>query len=396
MRTLTAFLLLFLIATTSFGQLKYEKGYFINNDNQRIECLIKNMDWKNNPNHFSYKLDNSAASLKGDLNSSKEFGIYNVYKFVKADVKIDHSKTQAHSLSDNPEPLWWQEKLFLKVLVEGKAKLYCYESSNGKKFFYAVSDSAIKQLIHKEFLVGPVIAENNSFRDQLLMELRLPNTGVKNVDSISYTSESLIKYFKSYNGFKDDTSIELNHQIPRNYFNLKITTGINSSSVSMPIMENYPALAFSRNQSMLFGLEAEFILPFNMNKWSIVLNPTYQSFNSISTSGEAKLDYKSIEFPVGLRYYFYLDGHNKFYIDGFFVPQLSFDFDSKILMASNTSFDLAAANNVAFGGGFEHNRLSFETRYSANKNLLRKYGNFTADYSRISFILGYKIFTGKH
>ena len=54
MKSLTVIMLLFLIVTESFGQIKYEKGYFINNENKKIECLIKNKDWKNNPSEFSY------------------------------------------------------------------------------------------------------------------------------------------------------------------------------------------------------------------------------------------------------------------------------------------------------------------------------------------------------
>ena len=88
MRTLTALLLLFFFVAESFGQ-KYEKGYFVNNDNERIECLMKKKDWKINPTEFSYKLDESAAPLEGDVNSVKEFGMANSCKFINADVKID-------------------------------------------------------------------------------------------------------------------------------------------------------------------------------------------------------------------------------------------------------------------------------------------------------------------
>ena len=39
----------------SYSQIIFENGYFIDESNNRIECLIKNIDWKNNPTEFEYK-----------------------------------------------------------------------------------------------------------------------------------------------------------------------------------------------------------------------------------------------------------------------------------------------------------------------------------------------------
>ena len=42
-------LVVFLIAFNifnSYSQIKFEKGYFINNYNDKTDCLIKNIDWK--------------------------------------------------------------------------------------------------------------------------------------------------------------------------------------------------------------------------------------------------------------------------------------------------------------------------------------------------------------
>ena len=47
-----------------FAQISFEKGYFINNANQKTNCLIKNQDWKDNPTEFEYKLDENSESIK--------------------------------------------------------------------------------------------------------------------------------------------------------------------------------------------------------------------------------------------------------------------------------------------------------------------------------------------
>lgn len=39
----------------SFAQIKFEKGYFINETNETKEVLIKNSDWRNTPSQIQYK-----------------------------------------------------------------------------------------------------------------------------------------------------------------------------------------------------------------------------------------------------------------------------------------------------------------------------------------------------
>lgn len=203
MRTLAALLLLFFFVSQSYGQ--FEKGYLITKDNKRTECLIKKKDLKINPTEFSYKLDNSSAIEVGDITSVIEFGIPGSCKFIKADVKIDRSSTLATALIGNEHPDWSQEQLFLKVIVEGKANLYAYDGKTGKKFFYSVidKDSAINQLVYKRFFIGSSVAENNSFKNQLLTDLNCPNVKLEDVEDLTYTTEDLGQYFESYNKWWD-------------------------------------------------------------------------------------------------------------------------------------------------------------------------------------------------
>ena len=42
-------LLTTILSLNSYSQINFDKGYFINDSNQKVDCLIKNIDWKNNP-----------------------------------------------------------------------------------------------------------------------------------------------------------------------------------------------------------------------------------------------------------------------------------------------------------------------------------------------------------
>lgn len=141
--------LLLIGSVSAIGQINFEKGYFINNNNQRIECLIKNADWKNNPTEFEYKTSALAESEKGTLNSVKEFGVTGFSRYVRVDTKIDLSTTDVNTLSKTRDPEWSQQIMFLKVLVEGNASLYYYEKNGLIRFFYSTAaDTIVNQLIY--------------------------------------------------------------------------------------------------------------------------------------------------------------------------------------------------------------------------------------------------------
>lgn len=79
-----------------------------------------------------------------------------------------------------------------------------------------------------------------------------------------------------------------------------------------------------------FGIENELILPFNRNKWSILLQPTYQYFrdsvtikSNVSTDDLYSIDYQSIELQLGVRYYAFLNENSKLFANILFVNDVN-------------------------------------------------------------------------
>ena len=62
------------------AQNSFEQGYFIKNDGSKVECLIKNQDWANNPSKFSYKLNTNSDAQEAQIENIKEF-IHALLKF---------------------------------------------------------------------------------------------------------------------------------------------------------------------------------------------------------------------------------------------------------------------------------------------------------------------------
>lgn len=380
-----------LITLTSFGQISFEKGYFIDNENQRVECLIKNMDWKNNPAEFEYKLTADGIAKKGSLSNVKEFGVTGFSRYVMADTKIDLSPADVNNLSKMSDPEWSQQKLFLKVLVEGNATLYYYENKGLVRFFYSVSDTAINQLIYKEYYTADnQVAENRQFRGQLWNDVRLANANMNSVQNRRYYISDLVRYFEKYNEGDGNTSTAIGSKEKKDSFHIRITPGISFASMSISDLSGSgEVIDFGDKVTFSFGFDAELILPFNKNKWALFLNPTYQYFNSSIPyyNSTISANYQSIEFPLGLRYYIFLNQNMKLFANAEFILMRSITFDSEIY-----GMNVYSRNSYAIGCGAAHKKLSAEIRYYTDRELLYDYISVNTDYTRLSILFGYKLF----
>jgi hypothetical protein len=387
------FLILVLAATYSYGQIKFEKGYLIDNENHRVDCLIKNYDWKNTPVEFDYKLGENERFQKGNVLNVKEFGISGISKYIMAETKIDRSSEEITTLSKERKPNWSKEQLFLKVLIDGKACLYQYRLHNFERYFYSVSGSPVQQLIYKQYYAQEKsVAYNNDFRQQLWNDVRNTKTTLSSVEKIIYEQSELERYFKQYN----DTEQKTIRSSGKNtdFLFLKVKAGIDYSSVA--VMQKFYGPEFKNSDqdfNYRVGLEAGYILPFNKNKWEFIIDPSYQYFNK--KMSEMSVDYKSIEFPIGLRYNFFLNDYLKLFVNGFFIPVSNFDFHSTVdIRFANTKYHLNVlhGSSYAMGGGVDYKKFSMEFRFYPNSDLLNRYVDASTDYHRCSLIVGYSLF----
>jgi hypothetical protein len=60
-------LLLLILSYTSRAQIGFEDGYFINDSDEKVQCLIRNRDWKKNPTGFEYKLTTDSEVQTADI-----------------------------------------------------------------------------------------------------------------------------------------------------------------------------------------------------------------------------------------------------------------------------------------------------------------------------------------
>ena len=406
------------------SQIAFEKGYFIENSGKKVTCLIKNVDWYNNPKEFKYKLSKNSKINTATVNTVKEFSIDDFSKFVKSTVGIDRSSNRTEELSMSRKANLTEETLFLKVLVKGSVILYHYRENNLERFFFKEDEKPIKQLIYKKYNLNGFVRENNLFRTQLNNQLKCEIISVKNINRLKYQKKKLIQFFLSYNKCIDKDyakktqfkkpnkktySFSLNIRPRLNYIALQTATSISSiSELGNIIIINKEDIKFNtESQSIGLGLEAELILPFNKNKWAVTLEPTYTSYRK-EVSGEfssiigvtinTKSNFNFLNIPLGLRHYLFLKGNTSSKL--FLNASLSYNFYQKAIISYSRVNNSKVGDsefyrrmlNYNFGIGYKYkDKYIVELRYTPNHSSQNTSDEYL-EMSSTSIILGYTLF----
>jgi len=383
-------IILIFISFASYSQTEFEHGYVINNQNQKIACYILNEDWKNNPNKIDYKIDSLGSIFSQTIKTIKEFGINENVKFIRAIVKIDNSGELSDNIAHDKNPSWYEDTVFLKVLIEGKASLFYYEKSNLRRFFFSIDSLPIIQLIYKEYIGDDYkIHQNNAYLAQLRLNL-ICNDELR-VRDVSYSRSALKKYFLDYNSCIGMNSVNFDsHYYSK--FRLKATFGICSADLYVSNDSYDVNINFPQKYSFCFGMEAESVLPFNKGKWGIFLNPSFISYKAEGVNKNyqpypvSKITYSSIDIPFGIKRYIFITESSKIYFDISYV--MNFPLNSNF---SNSYYyiKIKARNNIAIGLGYEYKRFYFDFQLNASRDILPP--NYISSYQSTIFRIGYCI-----
>ena len=402
-------LIMLFISVTCFSQISFEKGYFINNAEEKIDCYIKNLDWYNTPKSFEYKTDENSEILNADILNVKEFRVDSGQKYIRSKIKIDRASISLNSLGYNRNPEFKEETVFLKLLVDGNVQLFVNSDESTKVFFTGRNYENIEQLVYKGYYTSQSqtsVNYNQLYKTQLQQLFDCASFDEKQILNIDYNEKSLKKLIIKYDNCIDGnfTNQESKDKVKRDFFNLTLRPAINNSALEIENTNLNWTIDFGKKTTFALGLEAEFVLPYNKNKWAFTIEPTYHYYKGEKTvaysnisGGELKgsVDYKSIELPIGIRHYFFLNDNSKIFINVAYV--LDFSINSQIVVRRKDNsvfneFSTSNRTNFNFGLGYKYKSYSVEFRASSSRNILLEYSNFKADYKNVAILFGYTIF----
>lgn len=378
-------LIALLCSTICFGQYRFEKGYFIDNDGQRTECLLRNVGWPYNPSFFEYKLaDNEPVSRK-ESKDVKEFGIPGTIRFVSARVNIDRSTDAPddNSMSNTFEPEWKEEQLFLKVLEEGDVSLLVYEENGFTRFFYQVKSSPIQQLIHKRYRQpGETYhSYNRNYLNQLLVHVNCKKLPIERLENIGYTAFALRKWFRQHNLCIDPSAPKPKTE-RKKWFSPKIGAGLSFVSYKSGKSSFAPEaeIDYGQKTALTIAAELEFLLRFTNYKWSVIIESSTLSYKAsgANLSGiKNTIDYNTVNVLAGIRSYYFIGDKWKALVEGGFVKDLKQD-----------------NLGVALGAGVRHGKFMAELRYFHQRNILGGYFDRTegSKFSNMSAVAKFELF----
>ena len=406
MKKISFTIVLLLLSAAGFAQIKFESGYIVRENGDKTNLLIKNVDWKNNPSEISIKTTPDSSPVVLGIDEVQEFGINNNVKYVKATVPVGTTGSSLQEPERTGDFNARDETVLLKVLIEGDANLYLLQKDSEKLYFMRANGGEIEPLIYKEFvpLKSVKIHENNHFRQQLLNNLKCENINARDVENLRYNKKDLRNIFEAYNKCKDKDFSTFDSNENKELFHLSIRPGVNFDQLSLETVSTHRKIEFDQQTSFRLGLEAEFVLPFLKNKWSILGETTYHYFkgdaefpsgNENLEDGSVSVDYKAIALGIGVRHTFFLNSNSKFFLNAAVLADISLggsnmDFDSVYDTYEDFEFNKFTEPSFSLGAGYGIKKWSFEGQVIFPRPLTPQ--ELNSKFSGYSLVVGYQLF----
>ena len=397
----------FVLTLTTFtqAQTQFLPGFFINKQNEKTECLIKNTDSRFAPKNIEYKLSTEAVSMRISTDSLASFAVFDKWKYERFTTKIDVSKEKSTEISRYKEPEFEERNLLLKVLIEGDIYLYALEDGKQNLYFIKEKNNPIEQLVYKEYMdERRILRKNQLFKSQLSNYLKNSTVSNSVIANCNYNKKELMSLIEQHNqGSGNDTKIYEKFEKAVATLSIKAGTNLISAGVFEATAKEY-LTDFGTKLNLRAGFEIEYLLPYNNYKWAFVSDPAFSIFEahneesvSFISDGpiKSKIKYNAFELPLGLRYYHKLNNDARLYATASYV--INFSSNSTLEYRRSTDALLKEVTirprwNLYFALGYElTDKLGVEMRIYDNQLIVYRYSMWDIKYQVASLQLRYKI-----
>lgn len=409
--------LIFFTTFTGFSQITFEKGYIIDQSNKSIPVFIRYSELAVHPSQISYRHTPDGEIITAGPSTIKEFGVGENYKYVSKTVQIDESSQSLKNISQNRNPSFVENRVFLKTLLQGKYNLLAY---NGKYqgYFIEKPDGNIEALIYKKYSTGDnIIRKNNRYKQQLLNLLPCKDITVERLMKVNYTSQDLTKILQKYHQCSgEDFKI---YKVKREGdLNLMAKAGVNFTNFGMEKDIYNTVDDFNYEIDPRIGLEIEYILPMVNRKIAVYMEPSFSMYKSDQEiivpvkqqsasnpdgpggyKAMVNMEYYTFDIPLGLRFYMYLnkETNTKIFFNG--GASINVVLNSSTIEnrknGQNEDFDFNQSwePGIFSGVGIRfREKLSIETRYFPVRPLTDNGGYKLHQNHSFAIVAGYTIF----
>lgn len=377
---ITLFFLL-IINTLAHSQKELIKGYIITPDFKRINGFIANYGREDSSDKYVFTKSGKDSIFYLSPDSIREFGTDGGPRFIMAEILIEVSDNKVENINDSTEFTlkWIKKKAFIEELFVGSlASLYYYNYNNIDQYYLQIKHGKLIPLIYKNYIYSNNnsgfdhrIIENNAYK-QILFNLLKCKNGSKPKKNVNYTRKSLIDFLQKYHECNDanytskiETTSATRFNFKASYFASFINYGINDGTTGY--------YDFLNKVNSTGGLEVEYLLPFNRYILSLFIESSYQYYSGTyyypHNPKEITVNYKAIELPVGINYYFHLNKNNHIYARAAAVINFLLKDSYLSLYKDDNRYELNSPVNVYVGIGYNFKRLGIEYRYYTTQNI---------------------------
>lgn len=384
LKTKFTFFLVLLISLNIFAQKHFEKGYIIDNEGNKKECLINNLDWKYNPKSIKYMDKAEGIEMIANVDEIQEFSIGNNILFQRFTVLMDRTTNNLNILKGKKDPEFHEETVLLKSIIKSDVSLYSYKESGLQRYFYQEADSLPIQLVYLRYIQGTNdVKENNLYKQQLLKLFKEFVINPSDLNDIEYNDADLTKIFINYNKSEENEMVQ-NKDVDRK---VKYKLGINVASRFQKLTLNNNFNNYNHNIKfdgefvLNPGFEMVLILPFNNDKWEFSFSPNFYQYKTVEKwdyidtgtivhTTEVEVDLSVIEIPFSLRYNLISNDNQKLFIGASLL--YTKDFNSYIFDRMDNDrlkIEVIQAFDSSIKLGYEYKKFSLEFNYYLSNKL---------------------------
>jgi hypothetical protein len=382
------------------AQDKFIKGYIVTNSSETKECFFDAANLFFKTNEVKYKFAEDADFIISTPNELKEFGIENVLKIVSRKVDIEVSSNSLNNMSKEREPQNENKTVFLQYLVQGDYNLLKYNSAD-KVNFYLEKDNILEQLIFKKYQFNGMVRENLSFKSQLYKNLTC-NVTNQDIEKLNYEEKKITEIVIKHNSCVNSGNlIVFKGRDKERKTTVNVYAKVGVKSLNIDVARNYLNPQFFDTEfsgiTPNIGFEVEVILPFDYNKVSMYLNPSffnYKGSNSDTDGTTREIELALLEVTLGARYYLKTN-QNGFYVNGGLTvaqPEL-FNSFYKVNIQGSSILTFNFNTVFMFNGGLGYkikDRITVDLFFIGNANFFDSYNNIDSKYSSLNVQLGYR------
>ncbi|QLH31534.1 MAG: outer membrane beta-barrel protein [Cyclobacteriaceae bacterium] len=297
-RFFTFFLVFLACNSPVHSQSDYREGFIVSNRLDTIPGLIQYNEKKKAANVCNFKANPDALKVTYSPDQIVAYGYKDDRQYESKTVFLDQDSS----------------RLFLELLVGGKAKLFSYDRSLWLEREGSNLEALTNDPIERKLNGTTFVQKSNQYIVSLNMALNDCESLRGDIQATTFTERSLINIVDAYNKCINGESVIFKDRRPKFKFSVGISAGTQYSQINFNTSLQHLKGRYEKSLSPIGGLTFDFYSPRLSEKISITGSLLYTASNyylyskeqgtGFVTNNSVSINLKELKLPIGISYQF--------------------------------------------------------------------------------------------